>query len=97
VISKIKSGDSSFAGLEAHLNDPDILTKLQAAADNPYAPESLRLMNDILPSIRAGGSDTNFGPVQRAAGISKLYAMCQTYGLPSVYVSMNKYHEHYTF
>ena len=62
--AKVKSGNPHFANLEETLNDPDILIKLQAAADDPIAPESLQLMNKILPSITVaaninGNDDAN--------------------------------------
>ncbi len=70
------------------MNEPDIMTRLEAASKKPLEKESIALFNKIIPSLHTTGAETDFGPVQRAAAVSKLHAMVQTLGLPSYYLTL---------
>ena len=50
------------------------------AKANPKSKEAKQILKAIRPFYKQVSRDVPFGPGTREAGVSKMYALCQTFG-----------------
>ena len=63
-------------------DDPDLPQKFASAKLEPEGKVAQALSRKIEPLLRNVGAKVPYSPQERAAAISKMYSLCQTYGPP---------------
>lgn len=75
-------------------DDPDLANKFVQAKADPDGKVARALSRKIEPLLRNVGSKVPYSPQERSAGISRMYALCHTYGPPTSFftTSMDDVH-----
>ena len=80
--SAAKSGFSSVVGV------PDFGTRMTAAVADPKSEDAKYLVRTLAPLVQLTAASVPFSAQSRAAVLSKQYAFCQLFGLPSVFITI---------
>jgi hypothetical protein len=75
VTARVKSGHENVTKFQDLMAQPSIVADLKFASENPKTDESRKLMAKIMPVIKLAGQKTDWGPIARAACVSKITAM----------------------
>jgi hypothetical protein len=86
--TRIKNNPASFDAWAELVMDEDFEKTLEVAAANPESSEADEVLRRVQPFIRTVGKNVPFGPMERANGITALYAMTHRYSYPNVYYTI---------
>ena len=85
ISAKVKADESAFRRFSEIVNAPNFQSRCDEAARHPNGTGAQQLLRDVLPLVRVGGAQVQFGPVQQARAACDLYANCRRFGLPTFF------------
>ena len=71
----IKSNDLSFSKFSEWVNDPEFTTRLSEASKNPFHPDSVSLLKELMPHVSVMNTKVPYTTAQRKTAMGHLYAM----------------------
>ena len=89
VSSKVKTEPLSLAKFGAMIKQPSFLHRVRKAASNPNSKQSKQLLKEIMPCIEVTSSKVPFTKASRKAALSKLLALTQYHGMPSIFFTIS--------
>jgi hypothetical protein len=89
VAAKIKAHPQKMDKFINYVNDSNFFHDLENAITHPNSKEAKNIMKNILPTLNITGANVTFGPIERNKSLSKLYALCQHFGLPTWFITIS--------
>ena len=88
VSCKAKRNPSSMEQLGKLTKDPLFAKKVSTAVACPDGKEAKEVLQMFQNVLKNSGASVPYSPFESASAVSKVHAMCQWYGCPSVFITI---------
>jgi hypothetical protein len=85
----IKSNPQAIQAISEFLADPEMITKLRKAKDNPKSKEAMKLVSLLRSHIQIAGERVPYSSSERGLHLSQLVGYCRHFGVPSWFVTIS--------
>lgn len=85
VAARVKGNPKSISEFAHWVADPTFIEELRDALSRPNDPSTLVLIKKIMPHVAVCSATVPYTSAQRKAAMSKLYAMTEFFGPPSLF------------